>query len=185
MKRSKHIKKSLCGLIFIALLIFTGNALAWQTVRVAVYKSPDFVRIKGKAIKIGVITKDGVNGEVVGVNPKEVVISLKNKYLYIKGVSSRFTAVTVTCPGKLLRINGVRYHAPLEIVSDTRNGGHIVVVSEINLESYLMGVVSSEVPTSWPIEALKAQSVAARTFAVRQMLDSQSKFYHLESTVSD
>jgi len=40
----------------------------------------------------------------------------------------------------------------------------ITVINELLIEKYLYGVVSKEMPTSWPIEALKAQAVAARNF---------------------
>jgi hypothetical protein len=41
-------------------------------------------------------------------------------------------------------------------------------VKTLDLEDYVAGVVTSEVPPLWPGEALKAQAVAARTFAVAQ-----------------
>ena len=40
---------------------------------------------------------------------------------------------------------------------------------EMPLEEYLIGVVGAEMPVSFPLEALKAQAVAARTYAVRHM----------------
>lgn len=46
-------------------------------------------------------------------------------------------------------------------------------VVEIPLETYLVGVVMSEMPMSFELEALKAQAVAARTFAVGQMEDGK------------
>jgi len=45
--------------------------------------------------------------------------------------------------------------------------GAIVLINHIFIETYLYGVVPSEMPNSWPIEALKAQAVAARTYALR------------------
>lgn len=43
-------------------------------------------------------------------------------------------------------------------------GGKITVVNVVDLEKYVMGVCSREMSESWPLEALKAQSVAARTY---------------------
>ena len=45
--------------------------------------------------------------------------------------------------------------------------GGLAVVNDLAFEEYLQGV--AEVPASWPVEALKAQAVAARTFAVHQL----------------
>src|SRR5690242_14831722 len=48
-----------------------------------------------------------------------------------------------------------------------RDGGASVVVNDLGLESYLFGVVASEMPSSWATEALKAQAVVARSYALR------------------
>ena len=41
-------------------------------------------------------------------------------------------------------------------------------IEEMNLEEYVMGVVAGEMKNNWPIEALKAQAIAARTYALYQ-----------------
>lgn len=45
------------------------------------------------------------------------------------------------------------------------NGGNLTVCNVLPLEDYLKGVVSNEMSDSWPLEALKAQAVCARTYA--------------------
>ena len=45
-------------------------------------------------------------------------------------------------------------------------GAGVNVINAVGLDSYLQGVVPVESPSSWPIEALKAQAVAARTYAL-------------------
>lgn len=45
-------------------------------------------------------------------------------------------------------------------------GGHVGVVQHVPLETYLKGVIPGEMPSAWPLEALKAQAVTARTYAV-------------------
>jgi stage II sporulation protein D len=54
-------------------------------------------------------------------------------------------------------------------------------IQTLPLESYIAGVISSELPSSWPLEVLKAQAIAARTYALWQ----KSQKDHLESTVMD
>ena len=44
--------------------------------------------------------------------------------------------------------------------------GTITVINEVKLDDYIGGVISEEMSPGWPLEALKAQAVAARTFAV-------------------
>ncbi len=59
-------------------------------------------------------------------------------------------------------------------------------VLEIPLEKYLLGVLSKEVHADWPIEALKAQAVASRTFALyRKEGRPEGTEYDLESTTRD
>jgi stage II sporulation protein D len=49
----------------------------------------------------------------------------------------------------------------------SRDGAAILVVNSVGLEQYLYGVVPAEMPASWPAEALKAQAVVARSYALR------------------
>ena len=49
------------------------------------------------------------------------------------------------------------------------SGGNITAINVISLEEYLYGVLPAEMPPSWHIEALKAQAVAARTFAYNRI----------------
>lgn len=59
------------------------------------------------------------------------------------------------------------YAGMLEFVLDVH--GAITVINELSLEDYLKGVVPSEMPVSFPFEALKAQAVAARVEAVSKI----------------
>ena len=59
------------------------------------------------------------------------------------------------------------YRGKIEIgFSDS---GYLRVINCINMEYYLYGVLPSEMPNDWPMEALKAQTVAARSEAYRKM----------------
>ena len=72
-------------------------------------------------------------------------------------------------PGKKapLSLDGKQYRGKLELVPQS---GFLRVVNVVALESYLQGVVAGEVPFSWPAEALKAQAVAARSYAIASLL---------------
>ncbi len=64
--------------------------------------------------------------------------------------------------GTMLRVEG---RGPFRgTVEVRRRGGALDVVNDLDLDSYVMGV--REVPGRWPMEALKAQAVAARTYAL-------------------
>ncbi|OIO56859.1 MAG: hypothetical protein COX57_08425 [Alphaproteobacteria bacterium CG_4_10_14_0_2_um_filter_63_37] len=55
----------------------------------------------------------------------------------------------------------------------------------VDLETYLLGVVTSESPASWPVETLKAQAVAARTYALYQMEHRDKWTYDVVADTGD
>lgn len=57
-------------------------------------------------------------------------------------------------------------------------------IEEINLEEYLIGVVSSEVPIYFEKEAIKAQAVAARTYALKQIENHKNYDYDVKDDTS-
>lgn len=61
------------------------------------------------------------------------------------------------------------------------NGGDSTVVNVVDLDDYVKGLLPYEMSPSWPLEALKAQAVAARTYAARNMRGSDhSPSYHFD-----
>jgi len=71
------------------------------------------------------------------------------------------------------------YRGVFEILP--RDGG-LTVVNRVPLEPYLWGVVSSEMGPAFPAEALKAQAVAARTYAVKNIGRFSALGYDLDDT---
>ncbi|MNO38170.1 Amidase enhancer precursor [compost metagenome] len=64
-----------------------------------------------------------------------------------------------------------QYRGDFEI---SNYNGQLALVNEVPLEQYLYSVVAAEVPSSWPHESLKAQAVAARSYAL--FSSSSNKF---------
>ena len=58
-------------------------------------------------------------------------------------------------------------------------------IEEVPFEEYIVGVVSAEMPISFETEALKAQAVAARTYALKRMIDNKDKEYDIVDTVAN
>lgn len=65
-----------------------------------------------------------------------------------------------------LSFGGRAYRGALRV---KRAGSGLQVVNVVGLEQYLWGVVPSEMPQRWPAEALAAQAVAARTYALAHL----------------
>ncbi|MFM9073509.1 MAG: SpoIID/LytB domain-containing protein [Cyanobium sp.] len=69
-------------------------------------------------------------------------------------------------PQGLLVLKQRRYRGTLLLRPE---GQGLQAINRLPLESYLAGVVGSEMPGSWPLAALKAQAVASRTYALQQL----------------
>ena len=85
--------------------------------------------------------------------------------------------------GEYIRVRGKRYRGQIDIACHNQNNG-LQIVNYIPLEDYIQGVVPNEVPASWPLEALKAQAIAARTFALYKMSGRQGQPYDLDASTN-
>lgn len=85
--------------------------------------------------------------------------------------------VVVTMNGKSKKVRGVIY------ISNVRD--RMQVVNRISIESYLRSVVPAESYASWPLETLKAQAIAARTYAYFQKLHRTSRAYDVRADTYD
>ncbi len=63
------------------------------------------------------------------------------------------------------------------------NGG-LTAVNYVNLEDYLYSVLGSEMFPTWPLEALKAQAVAARSYAIYKLSSGNNSVYDLGDTTT-
>ncbi len=66
-----------------------------------------------------------------------------------------------------------------------RNDESILVVNTLHLEDYLVGVLMGELPSAWPLEVLKVQAIASRTYALYQKGKQRYEHYDLVSTTLD
>ena len=102
------------------------------------------------------------------------------------GSSLKLTRAASDAPEK-----GVYIH---ESERDTLYAGDLYVtveksslqaVVQVDIEDYLYGVVAYEMSDSFPVEALKAQAVAARTYVMRAKQNKPNGLYHVTDTTSD
>ena len=76
-----------------------------------------------------------------------------------------------------------RYRGTIEIDIDKEHR-KLNVINIIDIEEYLYGVLKKEISPSWPQEALKAQAVAARTFAISNMNKYIDAGYNISASTS-
>ncbi len=97
---------------------------------------------------------------------------------------SEMIAVVASDPSGLVRVNGRGYRGIVEIVRDTAG---LTVVNRLLIEAYLLGVVSAEMGrrNQAEFEALKAQAVVSRTYAIRNLGRRRSLGFDLHAGVAD
>jgi hypothetical protein len=81
--------------------------------------------------------------------------------------------------GQAVLVNGQAYAGRLRLV---QQGSGVLVINHLPLEDYITSVVGSEMPSGWNLEALKAQAVAARSYALAHMARPPSQHWHLGNT---
>jgi stage II sporulation protein D len=88
--------------------------------------------------------------------------------LPVSGGLSAVVGPVVFRAGKApISLDGRAYRGKLEVAVQ---GSFLRVVNTVQIESYLQGVVAGEMPQTWPLEALKAQAVAARSYALANLV---------------
>uniref|UniRef100_UPI0026358235 SpoIID/LytB domain-containing protein n=1 Tax=uncultured Veillonella sp. TaxID=159268 RepID=UPI0026358235 len=114
-----------------------------------------------------------------------VVVGIKNHKITVNGKVVEGDVFLKSWQGKTstpIKIDGKPYRGAIKIA--VNSNGAMMIINETSLESYLYGVVPAEAVPSWPQEALKAQAVAARTYALYNMKQSAAKPYDVKPTTS-
>jgi stage II sporulation protein D len=146
-----------------------------EMIRVALLKGVESVGLDG----IGLLAVNE-EGEPIRDSSTFYVVRAKDKNGLM--VNGRFLRrLTVSAP-VFMRVNGRKYRSKVEI-SPADSG--LLVVNELPLEDYLAGLINCEISSQWPMEAIKAQAVVARTYAVYQKGARKDSPYDLESSVID
>ncbi|MDQ3264892.1 MAG: SpoIID/LytB domain-containing protein [Myxococcota bacterium] len=170
-----------------AAVLLALPAPAFETVRIAMGPVDDRVLIQGQGLAYG---SDADDARLTAAPSGALVVRNVKGRLYLDGApwlgeSVRFRA------GEDLRDAGVPGPEPikagsLEVRGDLvvrARGGRLVVINVVSLEDYLAAVLGSEMPRSFPDEALKAQAVAARTYALHKKLQAYGEDFHLGASV--
>ena len=151
-----------------------GASQSSELIRVAINKGADLVTIDGD----GVLATDDTGKPLALIFPTTFQSERSSR---VQAGSSSCRLIRLAAAGQL-RMNGKSYRGMLEL---SVQNGKLLVVNQLPLEQYLVGVINSEISSTWPMESIKAQAVIARTFAVAKRKERSKAFYHLESTVMD
>ena len=182
-------------LILISVLIILFSVSAYAT---------DFTGTEYENIKIGLffdstakksVTLNSDSGFIVGYTTENLefveIAQLEQTELYVLIDDDGFLNVsgvyqnTLGYPlefysfDNIVKVNGSAYRGFI-ILKQT--GSSFSVINEVNIEEYLYSVIGKEMSPSWHKEALKAQAICARTYAINNWKKYASKGFNLCAT---
>lgn len=74
------------------------------------------------------------------------------------------------------------YKGTIHIIN---NNGNMTVINDVGIEDYVRGVTPAEMPSSWNMEALKAQAIAVRSYAIANLGKHASQGFDLLDSTMD
>lgn len=109
------------------------------------------------------------------------IISVETGFKFGEIIVNADAILIVPVGGARLYVHGRVFRGDIKVL---RSADSITIVNIVELEEYLYGVIRNEVSTWWPMEALKAQAIAARTYVLYQMRESSGRNYDVTADVS-
>jgi len=177
---STSVVLAVCLLLAVML---DASAAQHPVIRVAVMTGVPSAKVRASR---GLITVKGADGAAI-VSGVDAKFRAQSGTIRINGNPIAGEYVQVTAKPALYYIERRKFRGSLRIYSHEENS--LLIVNELDLEDYLAGLINSEISSNWPIEAVKAQAVAARTYALNQIAGtnrySPDARYDVESTVAD
>lgn len=163
---------------------YAGGFPAWvegtYSVRVGAYPSRDAAAAARDALGL-------TSAEVVGTSGYGIhVVKTKTGDILFQFDGGESTPLTVR-PGLDESVKAVTWFKGFRYYGDFRyeriKGGNMTVVNVVEMDDYINCVISQEMSDSWPLEALKAQAICARTYAESNRNNHKSHNFELCATV--
>jgi len=137
-----------------------GQLAAPRTVRVLLEISPEDVGFSGATSACGrALDPD------LGYEAHRVGTSVKRRSAAGRPLAACGRRLRAAGDGTI-GISGTLYRGALEVVPTASDAGSLNAINAVAVEQYVKGVIANESPPSWPQPALRAQAVAARSFAL-------------------
>lgn len=160
---------------FLALLLI-------PSVRVALFKEAPKIAVEGELLYL----RTGETRPTPHTIDNAVQIAVTDEGFAVGEDRFDYPFIRIGSQNETLIINGKNFHGEVEIRRSGNN--RLLVLNELPLEDYLVGLVHGEINANWPPEAIKAQVVAARTYALMRQEQRQKKtgnIYDLETDIAD
>lgn len=156
--------------VLAVMAVFLPEILASQPpeIRVLVIDSVPKAFIEGIGSPLSAVSE---SGNCSGIKSKGVTISATQSGLLV-GRSQCGNSIVISNKNERYRISGRSFRGSITAV--WKSNGSLMIIARMPLEDYLAGLINSEISSSWPVESIKAQAVAARTYAMNQIEGAQN-----------
>jgi len=172
--------------------IFIFSAFSFQLSAFSLYaQDPRIIRVAiiqdanslGLDIKGSYEVMDVHSGEILyrGRGLKTTVTVYKSGILLGKVKSNTSKVLVRTEPQDVILVNGKVFRGTIQFIK--KDNQQMLVVNNIELQDYIKGILYHEASHYWPLEALKAQAVVCRTYALYQKQQSLSKDFDVTGDV--
>ena len=170
-------------ILIIIFCVFQNQSLSAAReplIRVLISKNKNLRIRSDRTIPLIIKGKNFSNKKIKGLTLKKesnktTIFFDKNKQK-IYDLKNKAKIVVKSSDGRGIWVGQKRYSGKLNLyILDSE----ILVINILGIEKYLSSVVGSEMPAKWPLEALKAQAIASRTYALKQKGNS---LYDIDST---
>jgi stage II sporulation protein D len=175
---TQRVQKS-WWIVVLLWLAATVPAQAQLLMRVAIEQDVDRVKI-GSSTQAALLDASGQPSEQAIPGMNAVLAESKQGQIAINNLHSPQFCIQPG-DGGFVFIGEAWYRGSACILSLR---GKLTAVNYVTLDDYLYSVVGAEMPTHWSPEALKAQSVAARSYALYQRQNSATAFFDVGDTTS-
>lgn len=162
-------------------IIWLLITLSAQAVELKVAIKKDVPKLKvGSSTEA--IVKDDVGRQIGQLAPmSSLAAKAKGNKIAIADLAGRTELIIEPKDNGYVWIGDRWYRGKTRLI---REGNTITAINHVDLEHYLYSVVGAEAVSSWPIEALKAQAVAARSYALYKRNSEANDIYDVDTTVS-
>lgn len=115
------------------------------------------------------------------LNKKKISASETGLKIKKKDFLNATSLKIITKKDRTIYINGRCFRGTISIIRNENRT--VMIINELPLETYLYGVLYHEISQKWPLEAIRAQAIVSRAFALYQIQISKDKIYDVTSDV--
>ncbi|MCE1247757.1 MAG: SpoIID/LytB domain-containing protein [Firmicutes bacterium] len=175
--------KSILGIIAAFMLVSVLPCFAGDVViRVSVLMNQYAMRVQGKG---NLEIKDAYTLKKIGSFPGDVTIKIVKGKIFANKTetNSKFIYVVAEKLNSVTTLNGTGYRGYYLIGFNDQ--GRLQAINYVDLDDYISGVLGGEISAAWPLESIKAQAVAARTYVMYKLQQGRSGLYDVVNDTGD